>query len=255
MSSKKKFSLILFYSAFIGCNNSSSVVSQSDTVTHESESKTIAIIEEVTSSTNILINTRSPKGIYLVLLPSVEHIINFHADHTYILEEKKGDKIVRISGDWKPTNGIIWTYRDQLVQGRYNWQGDTLAYIDTKNETTNKMEKLTSVLENNVWRNKSKEGVEFFGVGNEPFWSIEVDEQKAISFQLSDWSRPLIFKPVSPIINSDSIVYNLSSESAAIKITVLNQFCSDGMSDYIYDNKVKVLYNKQTFTGCGILYK
>ena len=117
------------------------------------------------------------------------------------------------------------------------------------------MQKLSSVLENNVWRNKKKEGIEFFGVGNEPFWSVEIDEQKNISFQLADWSKALVFKPAPPATYDDSIVYQLSSDIASIKITILNQFCSDGMSDNMYEYRVHVRYKGETFRGCGVYLK
>lgn len=239
---------------FLGCNNSPTATANTDTVRQDSIN-TIAPAKEEDTTGNKPVYTRPPNGIYRILLSSIEHIIHFHPDQSYLLEEKKGETITRTKGNWKPTNGVIWTYRDQIVQGKYSWLGDTLAYIDNQSQKTIPMQKLSSVLENNVWRNKKKEGIEFFGVGNEPFWSVEIDEQKNISFQLADWSKALVFKPAPPATYDDSIVYQLSSDIASIKITILNQFCSDGMSDFIYDNKVEVLYNKQIFSGCGILYK
>ena len=254
---------VLAILVLVACNNGSTLSEKTDIATKQADTDVRNSLVN-TSADSALANTdaetenrplvrpiltRLPKGIYQVALPSTKLTIHFHTDQTFISEEKDKDEknINYTTGTWKPTEGVIWTYKDQIAQNRYTWKGDKLAYLDPKTQKTYPMQKLSSILDNNVWRNKGKEGAEFFGVGNEPFWSIEIDEQKAVNFQLADWS--------APVQNADSLVYQLASDSANVKVVILNQFCNDGMSDNIYDNKVKVTYNNQTYNGCGILYK
>jgi uncharacterized membrane protein len=188
----------------------------------------------------------------------IEHTVLFNPDFTYQLEEARldenGKNITHTSGTWRPTDAVIWLYQGQVVKARYTWQDDVLQYLDAKAGKKQPMQKLTSALDNKVWRNKKTAGVELFGIGNEPFWNIEIDEQKSIAFHLADWSQPVPFKPVQPAIAPDSLVYQTANGSAQLQVIIYNQFCNDGMSDNIYPNKVKVVYNGQTYNGCGIKY-
>jgi uncharacterized membrane protein len=72
---------------------------------------------------------------------------------------------------------------------------------------------------------------------------------------LSEWKQPLKLKTDSSFNNSDSLSYTARNDSTQLRVTIFPHFCSDGMSDFVYRNKVRVHYNQQVFTGCGILYK
>ena len=116
------------------------------------------------------------------------------------------------------------------------------------------MRRLQDVLQNKTWQNKKQEGVLVYAIGNEPFWNAAVSDQDSISFQISDWPAPLKMKISSSDQNKDSTVYFAQNDSTTIRVTVLPYFCSDGMSDMIYKNKVVLHYNKKLFTGCGMTY-
>ena len=216
-----------------------------------------------TSSRDTLPTFPKPEGFYQVKLPcadckGIEHTVLFNPDFTYRLEEVRLEENSRdtivFTGTWKPTDTVIWLYRGPVVKARYTWQGDILQYLDYQTRKKSAMQKLTSAQDNEVWRNKKEAGIEFFGVGNEPFWNIEIDEQKAIAFHLADWSQPVLFKPTKPIALPDSLVYQTANDSARLSVVIYNRFCSDGMSDNIYPQKLKVMYNGQTYNGCGIQY-
>ena len=93
------------------------------------------------------------------------------------------------------------------------------------------------------------------GVGNEPFWNVELDKKDSISFTLAEWNHPLRLKIDSSFNNKDGFAYMGHNDSVQVVVTIFPQFCSDGMSDFIYRNKVKVQYNQQVYTGCGVVYK
>ncbi|MFN2458852.1 MAG: copper resistance protein NlpE N-terminal domain-containing protein [Chitinophagaceae bacterium] len=261
-----KHSIIVFYAvifiSIISCNDAT----VTSTIPQDSLAKDSSLHLPNDSITDPFVNTRPPQGIYQVVLPckdckGIQHTIAFYPDLTFKLEEEKMGKkegIIKMDGYWKVAEGIISIHKDQLVRARYAWQGDTLVYIEPSGNRIG-LVKLMTATENKVWSDKKKEGLEFFGVGNEPFWNIEIDQEKHITFHLADWPKPVKFKSVKPVVSSDSTVYTTSNtttkDTATLQVTIYNTFCSDGMSDYMYDNKVKVFYKRQVYSGCGILYK
>lgn len=243
------------------CNNNSL-----NTPTASTDTTATDTINYAADTDSLLLATntvRPPEGIYQGVLPcngckGIEHTVLFNPDLTFKLQEKrlgkKEEPAFSAAGNWKPTNGVLWLYQEGVVQARYAWQHDTLVYMDAKTGTRHPLRQLTSALDNDVWRAKKGAGLEFYGAGNEPFWNIEIDEQKSIVFHLAEWGAPQPFKPAPPVASSDSIVYNTAHDSATLRVVIYNTFCSDGMSDFVYPNSVKVLYNGQTYRGCGIRY-
>ena len=104
---------------------------------------------------------------------------------------------------------------------------------------------------NIAWRKKKSAGVDFYAIGNEPFWNLEIDNERAISFKVADLPKPLVFAMRPPRITKDSTYYVVDSASSRLEVTVFNEFCSDGMSDNRYEYRVHVRYKGQTFKGCG----
>ncbi len=254
----KKYLPLLLFIALTACNSeTSTTMTSKDSNTSNKANDTTTVTLDTLQK-----NTKLPLGFYQVMLPcadckAIEHTIFFNDDLSYQIEEKRWDKedaVSRTTGNWRPNEGKIWAYENDKVRARYEWRGDTLVYIEPSDNVII-MQKLSTALQNDVWRNKGKEGVEFFGIGTEPFWSIEIDEQKAIQFQLANWAKPLSFKAVPPVKNADSILYKMGKDTSALLVTIFNQFCNDGMSDNIYNNRVKVIYRGMEYNGCGITYK
>jgi uncharacterized membrane protein len=206
---------------------------------------------------------KSPGGIYQAVLPlngQMQQTIAFYKDYSYQLEEKyisntKKDSIVRTQGTWSPSDGFIWLYKDQVVRGRYSWQDDTLQYFSPVLKRSFSMRPLQDALQTPAWQNKKREGVIVFGTGTEPFWSIEYNNTDTLSFLLSEWDHPVKMKISSSFNTKDSTGYKAQNDSARLQLTVLPYFCSDGMSDLIYRNKIRVQYNGHTYNGCGIRYQ
>lgn len=204
---------------------------------------------------------KSPNGIYQTKLPldnRIEQTIAFNNDFTYHLQEKylneEKDSVITTKGTWTPSDGYIWLYKDQIAIGRYKWKGDTLQYYSPALKKSFSMRSLQDAAKNKAWRNKSKEGAIVFATGTEPFWSFQLNKNDSLSFLLADQKKPFMAKVDSSFSNSDSTGYFAEADSTKIKVTIFPYFCSDGMSDFIYRNKVKVHYNQQVYTGCGIFY-
>jgi uncharacterized membrane protein len=206
------------------------------------------------------VTTNFPNGIYQVGLPcsdckTLQHTIAFYPDKTFRLEEEKWGKtqtLSKIKGNWSITNNTLSLYQDHLVVSQYNLRGDSLLYISGSKEYA--LNKLPAATGNDVWRKEQKKGITFFGVGNEPFWNIEISDREKIAFHLAEWGKPLQYKPANPVRSGDSLVYTTANDSGTLHVAIYDQFCSDGMSDFIYNNKVKVVYKGRVFNGCGLLY-
>ena len=199
---------------------------------------------------------KAPSGIYRGTLPvngKVEQTIAFYKNRTFRLQEayEGRDSVVITEGTWTPSDGFIWLYKDQVAYGRYRWKGDTLMYYSPFLKKNFSMAQMKEAADHPAWVEKRKEGVLLFGVGNEPFWSIEL-KKDSLSFQLSDWDKPLRLKLGTIHHSGDSSSFEAASDSANIQLIVYPYFCSDGMSDFIYRNRIRVNYNGQAYRGCGM---
>jgi uncharacterized membrane protein/heat shock protein HslJ len=105
---------------------------------------------------------------------------------------------------------------------------------------------------------KWKEGIDFYALGNEPFWSLEMDLNRAFKFKnMNDieFVSPST-KPISTI-NADIIRYLSASNSGEINITLNHTECVDNMSGERFQYKVTIDYKNsskteyKTFKGCG----
>jgi uncharacterized membrane protein len=186
-----------------------------------------------------------------ISLPIVKKIKSYQLQEKYVTGGK--DSIIVTEGTWMPSDGFIWLYKEQVARGKYKWKGDTLQYYSPVLQKNFSMHHLQDAMQNPVWKNKK--GVIVFGIGNEPFWSVELDQQDSISFLLADWNHPVKMKAGSAFNSKDSIGYIAGNDSAHLRVTIFPHFCSDGMSDYVYRNKVRVHYNQKVYNGCAILYK
>jgi uncharacterized membrane protein len=187
----------------------------------------------------------------------LEQTVKFYPNQTYRLQERyKKDSIVLTNGTWAISNGFIYTYRQQVLRGRYRWKNSDLQYFSLASDKAYNLQKVPEITENKIWSERRKQGMVFFGVGNEPFWSVEIDPSENIQFRLADWNKPVEFRLTGKSAGIDSVFYSgATKDSILITLTILPQFCSDGMSDFVYPKKVLVNYNQQEFSGCGMLYK
>lgn len=92
-------------------------------------------------------------------------------------------------------------------------------------------------------------------IGTEPFWNIEISEDKISYTQIE--GHKIEFPYNEPIIDSfsESRIYKTVNGNGSILIKLTKEFCSDGMSDRNYDYKAEVemvQFKKMTkLNGCG----
>ena len=180
---------------------------------------------------------------------------------TYELEDLTNDSIPlrrRHTGNWSLVKSNLVLIEENSVVGKFEPRGDSLLTRERQgtilHDTLSRKYALVrkeTLMDLAVWKSRKQQGIEFYGVGNEPFWNIEIDSPSVVKFRLAEWKQPLHFRFASAQNSLDSMVYLVHRSKDSLNITILNQFCSDGMSDFIYPNVVKIMYLGRTYSGCG----
>ena len=220
---------------------------------------TVNFAKDTASYQSLAPAIKKPSGIYQFLFPydantQILHTVAFYPTSFRLQEEYvgKGDSIVITEGTWAPSQGFIWLYKDQLVRGRYVWKGDTLQYFSPRQNKKYSLTKLTPASTNKVWVDKKATGTILFAVGTEPFWSVEINKRDSIIVSMPDWTEPLRAKISAVDQQKSGTVYHSTADS--LRVTISPYFCSDGMSDFIYSNKVTVNHKGKTYQGCGMKF-
>jgi uncharacterized membrane protein len=197
---------------------------------------------------------KKPSGIYRLTLPyegvTLIQTVAFYSG-TFRLQEEftdNPDSVTVTEGTWAPSQGFIWLYKDHLVRGRYTWAGDTLQYYSARLKRKFSMTPLTPA-NNKTWQEGKSKGAVLYGIGTEPFWSVEINDRDSIQLNMPDWSAPLRTKLSATDRTDQGTVY--TAETDSLQVTVLPYFCSDGMSDFTYSHKVIVRYKDKVYKGCG----
>lgn len=198
-----------------------------------------------------------PSGAYQGMYPckgceGIQQTILFTPDKKYRLEELTWGKSSipkKSEGIWEIKTGMVWMYQQGKPPMKFFLRKDSL-FTDSLQYALVKRE--LAVI-NPSWKKKQSEGVDFIGVGNEPFWSLEIDNEKMISFKLADWKKPVTVPVQKPTVTKDSTLYTLSSEGMPLRVIIYQQFCSDGMSDFLYQYKVAVTFKGNSYKGCGVM--
>ncbi len=250
---------IIFFSCDNGSQNEKAVVVK-DTAKIED---TIFLKDSLKDST---IEDSLPLGAYQGIFPckdcdGVQQTILFNADKTFREEQmiwSKNEAPKISEGYWQIKNGKIDLTQNNKPVINFIKKRDTLVAVKINgilisNSSNYVLTKRNLAINNPIWEKKKLEGIDFAGVGNEPFWSLDIDFKKSISFKLADWKKPIVTGVVKPIINKDSTIYKLKTDTTVWTITIYPQFCNDGMSDYLYQYKVNVKYNGILYKGCGVM--
>ena len=218
------------------------------------------------SATALMLADSLSSGAYQGMFPckgcdGVQQTIIFNNDKSY-----KQEQIIwggnampkRSEGTWQQKNQWVELFQEGKTALILIKRKDTLFGIDINgvaiNDSSKYMltkRKLASA--NPIWNKKRTEGIDFAGLGNEPFWNLEIDNEKFILFKLADWKDPVIAPIQKPAVNKDSTFYKIEKDTTKWTITIFPQFCSDGMSDYLYQYKVVINYKGTIYRGCGIM--
>lgn len=109
-----------------------------------------------------------------------------------------------------------------------------------------------------LMQRKKEEGVDFYAIGQEPGWSLDMDTHKIIRF--SSYEGTSMNSPdVDPVVKGDTTIYSSSTESGNMVVTIVKGECTDVMSGQKFTHSVTVKVKRgtdkdfKTFKGCGTL--
>lgn len=112
---------------------------------------------------------------------------------------------------------------------------------------------------NDNWVAKSQAGVDFIATGNEPFWSVEIDFEKMMTFNTMEEPNKMSTPVPNPVRPQDvnAISYRANTEKGNLYVTIFKEKCMDSMSGLESPYKVTVSMKPgdsdeyEEFTGCG----
>lgn len=168
----------------------------------------------------------------------------------------------KLQGRWMRSGDSLRLMANQQIMATYFIKGDTLrlGHFDGRPVADSIAHNYWIVRapaagDNAVWRKKAAGGVTLYAIGTEPFWNVQVDKEKGISFKPAELQQPLVFPYSQPVSGKDSTVYTASNAGGKLEIVVYNEFCNDGMSDNLYEQRVTVRYKGVGYKGCGVSFK
>jgi uncharacterized membrane protein len=206
-------------------------------------------------------------GFYNGLLPckdcqGIRHTLLLKNTGLFRLEEFVLGKNIfpeKRQGRWIRNGDSLRLMSNQKALATYYIKGDTLqlAHFDGRPmpDSIGKnywIARIPGAAANPAWKKKKAAGTDFYAIGTEPFWSLEIDNDRGVSFKLADLPKPVTFSISQPTTGKDSTVYSLDNAGSKLEITIYNEFCNDGMSDNLYEQRVHVRYKGETFKGCGV---
>jgi uncharacterized membrane protein/uncharacterized lipoprotein NlpE involved in copper resistance len=225
---------------------------------------TVIFLKDSTAATSFADSL--PSGAYQGMFPckgceGIQQTIVFNDDKTYKQEQLVWgkDAVPKTSqGTWKRKSGQIELSQNDKTAIILIKKNDSLIAVNINGVLVNDSSKyiLTKrklAARNAVWNKKRSQGIDFTGLGNEPFWTLEIDNEKFILFKAADWKKAVIVPVEKPVVNKDSTLYKLKTDTTNWTVAIFPQFCTDGMSDYLYQYKVKVNYNGTLYKGCGVM--
>ena len=107
---------------------------------------------------------------------------------------------------------------------------------------------------------KIKSGIDFYGIGQEPGWSLEMDMETKFSFKSYDGVE-MNTPPVAGVSEGGTTFYRMQVEMGEMTITLVETECVDVMSGQIFPFQVSVNIKRgidssfREYNGCGRMLK
>jgi uncharacterized membrane protein len=228
---------------------------------------TLVIVKDSIINANVF--DTIPSGFYQGMLPcknceGLQRTIAFSGDKHFRMEEwYQGSRIPakKTEGTWEKEKNTFVLYLNDKAISKYKLVKDSLINIENSGsripDSLSKqyvLFKKNTATENPSWKRKKSEGIDIIGNGTEPFWNIEIDNEKMILFKLATDNKPIIIPIEKPSVTKDSTVYTVASESGTVlKVSISSKFCNDGMGDHLYEYKMTVWYKGLTYKGCAVV--
>jgi heat shock protein HslJ/uncharacterized membrane protein len=205
---------------------------------------------------------------------SISYQITLHEDMSFAsssLYNGKSEEEISQKGKWEVINdSTIEVGEGEGKQQIFNVSAEKLTMLDQQgkpiaSDFSSQYElNRKPVATNNAARmqadmEKLQDGIDFKAQGNEPFWSVEIDFDKAIHFKSLNHPEELSTPVPKPAQMQDAQGerYRAVTEAGELIVTILKDSCSDSMSGAQFPYKVRVDAKLATDTeyahyeGCG----
>lgn len=257
--------LILFVSAFSACDQFSTDKSAAPAEGRVVRDTTVIVKDSIINAGHY---DTTLSGFYQGMLPcknceGIQRTILFSGDDHFKMEELEWGKSIpakRTEGTWEKAKGKFLLYMNDKVFAQYRLTKDSFINIENNGvRIPDSMSrqyvlfKKNTAPDNPSWKQKKSEGVDIIGVGSEPFWNVEIDNEKMILFKVATAEKAVIVPIEKPSVSKDSMVYSIATEAGnPLKISISPRFCNDGVSDHLYEYKMNVWYKGQLYKGCAV---
>jgi len=254
----------LFVLVILACNDPSTVSVPTSTTDTTSIADTTFSTKPIEPEESGLPTSFIP-GYYTGVIPcsecrNITRRILCLADHSFHMKDEfNGREAVpqETEGSWQTTNDQLQLLVNNIVTRRFAVTNKGLSELSLTGTPValypgSYLSRKIIGADNIAWMEKKAAGIDFFALGNEPFWLMEIDRDKQISFLRVDSSAPTVFPYAAAVQQNGQFIYNVQKDSAAMQIVITPQFCTDGMSDNWYEFKVDAKYNGVTYVGCGV---
>jgi uncharacterized membrane protein len=204
-------------------------------------------------------------GYYTGTLPcddcrNISRKVIFLTDHQFRLKDEfigRDAAPMETEGRWQTTNDQLQLLVNNQVYKRFTVTNKGLSELSMTGAPTplypdNYLSRKIIGDDNIAWMEKKAAGIDFFALGNEPFWLMEIDRDKQISFLRVDSTQPTVFPYVAAVQQNGQYIFKVQKVTDSMQIIITPQFCSDGMSDNWYEYKVEAKYNGIVYVGCGV---
>ncbi|MEN8187416.1 MAG: copper resistance protein NlpE N-terminal domain-containing protein [Bacteroidota bacterium] len=264
---------------FISCGSSQSTYVNPHTEPHKQMHEDY-INEENQKAMNENIQ-KNIYGTFLGMLPCADcekiiYRLQLKEDKTYhsrITYQGKSDKPIEETGTFSYSrNGIIFLNEAPEGMNKFKFKSKGLLMLDTRGkEITGDLADQYYLLPaartkgsprqdryQQIMYKKWEEGIDFYAIGNEPFWKLDMNLDNNIHFNKA-MELDFIAPPVEPEIAMDANVirYRSVSEEGEIIVQISKTKCTDSMSGKEFSHNVTVDLKTnedtdyQTYKGCG----
>lgn len=102
---------------------------------------------------------------------------------------------------------------------------------------------------------KLNAGIEFYALGNEPFWSLDFENKKVVRFTTAEGFEMNV--PYAPFVEVDGhhLEFVAETEMGSIKVELHRERCEDNMSGTPFSHRVRIFIETadggQSYEGCG----
>ncbi len=106
--------------------------------------------------------------------------------------------------------------------------------------------------ERSPWDEARRRGVEFRGLGTEPFWSLEVHggPEPRIELNLDMGERRLLVPQPGALTDGEGYA-GQADDGSPVTLRIAREECSDGMSDQVFPAAIELSVGDQDYRGCG----